>query len=160
MDEKPNAQVVDPPHVIRDKVSGGGDISEEMLQRAEDAMQELSDGFVEQAGADVEKLTALYQGATSDPDRRPEAIAQIFRISHDLRGQGSTFDYPLLTRVGSSLCSFAETIDPKSDKCFDLIGIHIDALRAIVSREIKGDGGPVGREIADGLEKATGKNIS
>ena len=160
MDEKPKAEVVDPPHAIRDKLSGGGDISDEMLQRAEHAMQNLSDGFIEQAGADVDKLAVLYQEAMSDPDGRPEAIEQIFRISHDLRGQGTTFDYPLLTRVGSSLCTFAETIDPKNDKCFALIGIHIDALRAIIIREIKGDGGPVGREIAEGLEKAVGKNIS
>ena len=160
MAESSKPEILNPPHAIRDKVSGGGDISDDMLRRAESAMQDLTGGFIEQAGIDVEKLAALFDDAKANPERRTDAVEEIFRISHDLRGQGSTFDYPLLTRVGTSLCTFAETIDAKNDTCFALIGIHIDALRAIIAGDITGDGGPVGRQIAEGLEKAVGKNIS
>ena len=160
MADQPKTQLVNPPHPIREKVTGGGDISEEMLQRAGQAVQALSDGFIRNAADDVEKLAQLYEQATADPANRVDAVREIFSVSHDLRGQGATFDYPLLTRVGSSLCSVAESIDPTDDKCFAIIGLHIDALRAIIIRDIKGDGGPIGREIAAGLEKAAGKNIS
>lgn len=160
MAEKPEVEVVNPPHDIRQKVSGGGGISDEMLRRAEHAIADMSAGFMEGAAADVEKLRQLYQDAKGNPDKRPEIIGEIFQISHDLRGQGSTFDYPLLSRVGSSLCTFTETIDSANDKSFEIIGIHIDALRVIIGQNVTGDGGPLGREIAAELETAVKKIVS
>lgn len=148
---------VQPPHQISKRVSGGGDISDKMLSRADAAVKRLSDQFTDLALDEIGKLGALLKEASANPDKRPENVRSIFMVVHDLRGQGATFDYPLLTRIGSSLCTFTENIDGTSEKELLVIGVHIDALKAVMTNKISGDGGPVGREIAKGLELAVQK---
>lgn len=154
-----NSQVrfVQPPHQISERVSGGGDISDKMLSRADAAVKRLSDQFTDLALDEIGKLDTLLKEAKADPEKRPEIVRSIFMVVHDLRGQGATFDYPLLTRIGSSLCTFTENLDSSSDKELQVIGVHVDALKAVMTHKISGDGGPVGREIAKGLEIAVQK---
>jgi hypothetical protein len=151
------AQFIQPPHQISERVSGGGDISEKMLSRADAAVKRLSDQFTDLALDEIGKLGTLLKDAAADLDKRPEIVRSIFMVVHDLRGQGATFDYPLLTRIGSSLCTFTENLDGSGDKELQVIGVHVDALKAVMTHKISGDGGPVGREIAKGLEIAVQK---
>ncbi len=154
------AQFIQPPHQISERVSGGGDISEKMLSRADAAVKRLSDQFTNLALEEINRLGTLHKEATANPDKRPDIIRSIFMVVHDLRGQGATFDYPLLTRIGSSLCTFTENLNGSDDKALLVIGVHIDALKAVMMNKISGDGGPVGREIAKGLEIAVQKIMS
>lgn len=153
----PQVRFVQPPHQISERVSGGGDISDKMLDRADAAVKRLSDQFTDLALDEIGKLDALLKEAAANPDRRRDIVRNIFMVVHDLRGQGATFDYPLLTRIGSSLCTFTENLDGSSDKELQVIGVHVDALKAVMTNKINGDGGPVGREIAKGLEIAVQK---
>ncbi len=148
---------VQPPHQISERVSGGGDISDKMLARADAAVKRLSDQFTDLALNEIGKLDMLLKEAQANPDKRPDIVRNIFMVVHDLRGQGATFDYPLLTRIGSSLCTFTEKLEGSSDKELQVIGVHVDALKAVMTHKISGDGGPVGREIAKGLEIAVQK---
>lgn len=153
----PQVRFVQPPHQISERVSGGGDISDKMLARADAAVKRLSDQFIDLALDEIGKLDALLKEAAANPDRRPDIVRSIFMVVHDLRGQGATFDYPLLTRIGSSLCTFTENLNGSSDKELQVIAVHVDALKAVMAHKISGDGGPVGREIAKGLEIAVQK---
>lgn len=157
MPNNTTARFVQPPHQISERVSGGGDISDKMLSRADAAVKRLSDQFTDLALDEIGKLDALLKEASANPENRPEIVRSIFMVVHDLRGQGATFDYPLLTRIGSSLCTFTENLDGSSGKELQVIGVHVDALKAVMTHKISGDGGPVGREIAKGLEIAVQK---
>lgn len=150
-------QIVNPPDRLRQKVSGGGPISPEMLARAKEAVASLAPQFAALLAKDVEKVCDLYAEGLADPPRRFEIAKAIFDVTHDLRGQAGTFDYPLVTRVGSSLCRFIESLTVCDDACFEVIGVHVDALNAVLRNSIRGDGGPLGREIAVGLETAVKK---
>ncbi len=150
-------QFVQPPHQISERVSGGGDISDKMLSRAAAAVKRLSNQFTSLALDEINALSDLHQEAVANPEERTEIVRKIFMVVHDLRGQGATFDYPLLTRIGSSLCTFTETLDTFGDKEMQVIRVHIDALKAVMTHKVSGDGGPVGREIAQGLEIAVQK---
>jgi hypothetical protein len=92
-----------------------------------------------------------------------ELAQEIFRIAHDLRGQGTTFEYPLVTRISGSVCTFIEgrskqgTLDVDD---FEVICVHLDALNAVLALRVIGDGGPTGREIGDGLEYAVKKILA
>jgi len=148
---------VQPPHQISERVSGSGDISDKMLARADAAVKRLSDQFTDLALDEIGKLDMLLKEAQANSDKRPDIVRNIFMVVHDLRGQGATFDYPLLTRIGSSLCTFTENLEGSSDKELQVISVHVDALKAVMTHKISGDGGPVGREIAKGLEIAVQK---
>lgn len=153
-------QVVTPPNRLRQKVTGSGPISPEMLTRAKEAVASLAPAFAELMAKDVEKICGLYAEGVADPGRRLEIVKAIFEVAHDLRGQAGTFDYPLVTRVGSSLCRFIENLKECDDACFEVVGVHVDALDGVLRNAIRGDGGALGREIADGLESAVRKILS
>jgi hypothetical protein len=153
-------QIVTPPNRLRPKVSGSGPISPEMVTRAKEAVASLAPAFAELMAKDVAKVAALYAEGLADPSRRLEIAKAIFEVTHDLRGQAGTFDYPLITRVGSSLCRFIENLKECDDACFEVIGVHVEALDGVLRNAIRGDGGPLGREIANGLELAVKKVLS
>jgi hypothetical protein len=109
---------------------------------------------------EIKKLSALHRTGVQDADHRADLAKLIFEIAHDLRGQAGTFDYPLITRVGSSLCHFTDGLDYCDDRGLEVIRLHIDAMQAIVAASLRGDGGKVGQEIASGLEKAVQKVLA
>lgn len=154
------AQIVDPPNRLRQKVSGSGPISPEMLARAKEAVASLAPQFADLVTRDVGKICELYAEGVEHPARRLEIAKAIFEVAHDLRGQAGTFDFPLITRVGSSLCRFVENLEECDEACFEVIGVHVEALHALLRDSVRGDGGPIGREIADGLEAAVRKVLS
>ena len=155
-----NSQIVNPPNPLRDKVSGGGPISEEMLQRAALAVESLAEQFDDLLESEIARLHALFERAAADPSQGMEFAKQIFEIAHDLRGQAGTFDYPLITRVGTSLCRFADELGCCRERELEVIRLHIEAMQAIMASALRGDGGALGQQIADGLEKAVEKVLA
>jgi len=153
-------QIVNPPNPLRTKVSGSGPISQEMLKRAEGAVEALAAQFNALLESDFEKLSELADLASREPSRRMEIAKQIFDIAHDLRGQAGTFNYPLITRVGSSLCRFTEGLDRCDERELKVIRLHIEAMQAILASSQRGDGDAVGEQIAHGLELAVAKILS
>jgi hypothetical protein len=153
-------QIVNPPNPLRDKVSGSGPISEEMLERAEKAVEGLAAQFDELMAGELDKLGELVDAGMKEPARRLEIAKLIFEISHDLRGQAGTFNYPLITRVGSSLCRFTDDLTACNERELQVIQLHINAMQAILADVRRGDGGAVGEEIADGLELAVRKMMA
>lgn len=153
-------QIVIPPNPLREKVSGGGPISEEMLKRAEEAVEGLAAQFDELMAGELEKLSQLVDAGIREPERRLEIARLIFEIAHDLRGQAGTFNYPLITRVGSSLCRFTDDLAACNERELQIIRLHVDAMQAILAEVQHGDGAAVAEEIADGLEKAVRKMLA
>lgn len=49
-------------------------------------------------------------------------VKKMFDIAHEVRGQGGSFDFPLITSIGDSLCRFLEPLD-------SLTGRDLAALR-------------------------------
>jgi hypothetical protein len=158
--DTPKAQIVHPPNLLKSKVSGSGPISQEMLNRAETALDGLAAQFDALMDGEIKKLGELHHLGVREEARRADLAKHIFEIAHDLRGQAGTFDYPLITRVGSSLCHFTDGLTYCDEQALTVIRLHIDAMQAIVASSLRGDGGDVGQAIASGLEKAVGKVLA
>ncbi len=56
----------------------------------------------------------------------------LFRAAHDVRGQASTFGYPLATEAAESLCRLLEHTPDAVPVPLALIDQHVDAVRAII----------------------------
>ena len=83
-------------------------------------------------------------------------LASIWRIAHDLRAQGATYGYALVTEIATSL---AQLLDPRRRDAFgrtdfDLLDLHLAALRAVVREDVKGEGNAVARDLVAGLNEA------
>jgi hypothetical protein len=73
---------------------------------------------------------------------------RFFRLSHDLKGLGGTFNYDLVTRVGDSLCGLIRNDAVRDNRSLQRrIMAHVAALKAILLFDSTGDGGVEGEEL-------------
>lgn len=153
-------QMIKPPDTLRDKVSISEDgVDLEALEQAEQLIAGMQDSYLEWVEEDLRKLTALYtRAAEAAGDDRATALEQIFSVAHDVKGQGGSFNYPLMTAVGNSLCRYLEKMEgPVKSSHMATVKVHIDTLRLIISQRMSGDGGKVGDNLLRGLDAAVAK---
>jgi hypothetical protein len=58
----------------------------------------------------------------------------------------------VVTRIGHSLCNLVRQEREFSDADLGVMQAHLDALRLILAKDIKGEGGEVGNKLAARLE--------
>lgn len=124
-----------------------------VLARAEAAIADLAKDYSTWALADVAKGRAALAAAETDAANRPAHVEALFRIGHDLKGQGSSFGYPLITKLGHSLCTLTrDRARNYETRHLDLAKSHLDAMDLVLTKEIKGEGGKVGVDLIAKLE--------
>ena len=124
-----------------------------VLARAEAAIADLAKDYSTWALADVDKGRATLAAAETDVANRAAHIEALFRVGHDLKGQGSSFGYPLITKLGHSLCALTRDRDLTYEaRHLDLAKSHLDAMQLVLTKEIKGEGGKVGADLIAKLE--------
>jgi|TARA_B100000315_G_C14515397_1_gene558896 hypothetical protein len=153
-------QFIDPPNLLTRKtgasLGGGGTIAEAARLAAEAVIIARASDYTERASQEIGALANEHAKAVKDLAVRAEQIASIGKAVHEIRSEGSTFGYPLITQVGTSLYDFCQYAQA-SDAQIEVIGAHIDALRVIIGEKIDGDGGVVGAELLDKLRLASAK---
>ena len=106
------------------------------IQKAEKALEKLSENFDEWVGKEVEKLDQAKDAFIAYP-QLPENISALSRASHDLKGNAKTFGYPLISEFCISLCSLIEN-QPANFKIPEiLVQQHVDSIKAILKQGIK-----------------------
>ena len=89
------------------------------------------------------------------------ALADLYRISLDLKGQGASFGYEIVSVVGASLSDFLAPIrDTKATLTplqLEVVNAHVGAIRAVISEELKGEGGAAGQALVNGLAQIVEK---
>jgi len=157
--DKPEVQFYPPSNKLRSKVkvlAPGAGLDLSAIDRAEQALDKLSVRFEGWILDEVERL----QNARDDVDTHGyngDFADELFRAAHDLKGQGMTFGYPLVTYVAGSLCKLLEVLGATetSKAPIDLIDHHVDAIRAIVRDRIKGNTHSTASTLANSLADAT-----
>jgi hypothetical protein len=125
---------------------------EAVLARAQAAVAELAKNYGPSTIADLDRSAALLKAAREDAGTRAASIKDLYGIAHNIKGQGSSFGYPLVTRIGHSLCNLVRQEREFSDADLGVMQAHLDALRLILAKDIKGEGGEVGNKLAARLE--------
>lgn len=121
----------------------------ELERLAMEAMSDLSAKFPAWASGDVQKIKQ-YLGEASGvfKQERTDLIrTKVYPKAHDLKGQGTTFGYPLITDIGSHMCKLITS--KTSFTSNDLIILKNDAqmMETVLWKKLKGDGGEKGAEI-------------
>jgi len=146
------AQVFRPPNTLRLKVGGGfGGIDAAAIAKAEEALKAMSGQFGQWLQDEITKLDAAQAAIRAEGLNTQTAEGLYFR-AHDLKGLGTTYQYPLVTRLAGSLCKLLDDAAKRAEAPVVLLDAHIDAIRAVVRDEIKTDDHPVGRILAETLE--------
>lgn len=125
-----------PPNILKAKVGGtitGLDMA--AVQRAEQAMEELKVEFTDWITKDITRLCEAYDAFAAD--RSVARAGDLFRAGHDLKGQATTFEYPLIARVASSLSKLMDELGSPDKIPLTLVEAHVDAIRVIFRDKIK-----------------------
>ena len=153
MSEQKSGHLIQPPNALRLKVGGGrlGAIDAAAIAKAEAALQSLSGNFAQWLNDEVGKLEAARQGVRAS-GVTAESMETLYLRAHDLKGLGSTYGFPLITRIAGLLCRLIDDKDKRLDAPMPLIDAHIDAIKAAVRDSIKGEDHPVGKALVQELE--------
>ncbi len=107
-------------------------VADEILATARAAVDRLSAEYPVHALRDIRRLTSLADRMTAASGARSAHHEEISRVAHDIRGQGTLFGYPLITRCADSLCRAARTLDPDDSAIAGLVRTHASALHAFL----------------------------
>lgn len=153
MSQQNPGQVIQVPNTLRLKVGGRlGGIDPSAIAKAEAALKSLSGNFAQWLQDEVVKLEAARQRVKTD-GVTPETMEQLYLRAHDLKGLGTTYEFPLITRIAASLCKLIDDKDKRDQAPMVLIDGHIDAIKAAVRDSIKTDDHPVGKILVEELER-------
>lgn len=146
------------PTPLADKVPAmGGPRPSEALRRAEDVVAKVAgefDGILAEELADLDKLMDAYR---ANPEQA--VLDKLFRRVHNLRGQGTTLGYPLITRIGTSFCKYIIERDTTKPLKPMLIEQHLKALHIVLKEKRAQEGDEVSLKVAEALETAVRQEL-
>lgn len=141
--------------------SGPNDIGLEIdisaLKKAEALFAKATEDYPDWVSSTIQQLVELHLRCLAEPKIRHESFDKISHIAHDLKGQGGTFGYPLITSFATSLYRFSSLKNDVDEDHVEIIKSHIDAMRAVIRDRVSGDGGKIGVELARGLDEVIKK---
>lgn len=135
-------------------------VDEAALARAEQAIAAMAEDYIVWAEEDIKKLkVAVADVRAQAPDDRKDTVDAVFGLAHDMKGQGGSFGFPLITAVANQMCRFIENSEDSTftDAHVNILAVHADALNLILSKKIKGDGGRAGDDLLSGLQAVIDK---
>lgn len=154
-------KILRPPTSLKDKVGIGGPDSVDAvtLQRAEQAISNMTDNYLEWVDSDLSKLSdAVDQLFVDDGLDRNQKLETVFFIAHDMKGQGGSFNYRLITIIGDALC---RTIEKMNGVLIaienEVIKVHFEAMKLVIAKRMSGDGGKEGEALVSGLQSVSEK---
>lgn len=150
---------VAPPDFLKHKVVKGRGVDLSTVEeRAEALVTSLKAEYLERVQEQLDGMERMIRSARdgAGPDRGA-TLEALSRVSHEIKGQAGTFGFELITTIGTSLCDYVEdAADPGADD-ITVAEIHVNAMRVVVTDNIRGDGGKVGRQLLAGMSAMVAK---
>lgn len=152
-------------NVLKDKTAGAGGppgealvIDPKALEKANAALEKMSEDYPDWVAKIVIDLREHLMRCIDTSNDRLKHYAKIREIAHEMKGQGGTFGYPLITTFAASL---VDCVGPKSgttDSHVEIIKSHVDSMSAVIKDRVKGNGGEIGKALTIGLKNAIEKH--
>lgn len=146
------------PNSLKEKAGGGKGgpptLPASIMEEAEQSLKRAALDFSTWANEYLANLGKLCDQASAEPTKRRALFNEINELAHELRGQGGTFGYPLISVFGKML--YESTLEgcPETDNQVEVVKAHVDAMRAVIRDKVSGDGGKIGKELLEGLKAA------
>ncbi len=149
------------PNSLMEKAGGGGfkggaEIPKDLLEEAEQSLERAALDFSTWALDYVKKLSDLCNQALeadAEGGARAKYFEEINLLALELRGQGGTFGYSLISTFGKMLYDSTTEGCREDDNAVEIVKAHIDAMGAVLREKVSGDGGEIGRALLASLKK-------
>ncbi len=142
------------------------DILEALMSRREKPLEKLkqnlshssqADRFLEKVSENTRRIYQAFLKLEAATGERKEELMGVYRETLDIKNQGLNLGYELMTEICNELCLLIEKLDKAGPKEVEVIKLHVEAMKLIISQNIKGNGGDVGEEILAGLRQVCDK---
>ncbi len=152
-------EIINPPNTLKSKVREGGPGAVDLatLERAENVIAEMADSYLEWVQEDLKRIDEAYKKLAAGSGERTKEAEEVFQIAHDIKGQGGSFGYDLMTLIANELCRLIERQDGFGEAEVQAVKVHIDAMKLVIQNRMKGDGGKNGQALVDGIRQVGDK---
>jgi len=142
------------------------DILEALMARREKPLEKLkkklthssrADRFLAMVNENTEKIYQAFLKLDAATGDRKEELKGVYHEALNIKGQGYNLGYNLMTEICNELCLLIEKLDKAGPKEVAVIKVHIEAMKLIISQNIKGTGGTIGEELLAGLRQVCDK---
>ena len=162
MAENDEVEIIERENVLKDKVGTEGPSESDLraIQRAQAAISSLSGKYIEIADEDLANLTAAAKKMKTDPANREKHLKQVFLLSHDMKGQGGSFGFPMISLVCNLLCRFIEKIEGDAGEAeTETVSLYVNALNVVVRGRIKDSDNAQAQALLNGLDLVSQKTL-
>jgi len=154
---------IQPPNNLRKKQIDAGvqlHVNLATIDGAEKKIGDMKESYLKWVVDDLAKLAAATDAALADKANRVAHVETLYMKASEMKGQGSSFGYPLMTSIGSQLCRFIETTgNDVTDVQMGVVKLHVETMRLVIQQKMEGDGGAAGQKLVTGLNLALKKVI-
>ncbi|MEQ8506751.1 MAG: hypothetical protein RIB80_15620 [Rhodospirillales bacterium] len=132
---------------LSQKVRRGGPSMEQAILKAVNAADDLIGQYQGWAVDDLETLWQSFVETSRTGRADPVRLKELYDMTHEARGQGGSFGFPLISVVGDSLCKYLDGLPRLKTRDLDVIRVHIMAMKAIFRQGLKGHQGELSKEL-------------
>ena len=135
-------------------LAAGGGLPPEILA-------DLREIYLQGVRADLVALDTLLEDLDQRRRSWAEVVERLRQITHNVKGQGSSFGYPLMTEIGDSLHALLRRAPEQATAtAARVIEVHVTCLHRVIENDIDGEPGPEGRRLVERLRALTGRVVS
>ena len=146
-------EIIHPPNTLKAKVGGSlAGVDMDAIKRAEEALANMKEEMKDWLDTELNTLQSARQDYFEDKQSIEKRQA-LFTCAHDLKGLGSTYDYPLVTRIAGSLCRLMLGVGDDGVLPSALVDAHVDTIRVIVRESVQDPNDKMGATLSSELEK-------
>ena len=105
-------------------------------------------------GESVARLEDYFVTILGGGDRAMQALAQMCALARELRDQGGTFGYPLISNFAKSLHLFTDGMTGLNSDILEVLRAHVGVIKIVVKQDAKRENDPLAKEIKAMLDRA------
>lgn len=142
------------------------DILEALMLRRQKPLEKLKERlphhslakrFLDLADEDISKIYEVFWELNAAQGDRTDELSKMYQEVNKLKNQSEKIGYDLLTAIADEICRIIDKLEKPGPKEIEAIKLHIDAMKLVIAKNIRGTGGKVGDEILTGLQKVCDK---
>ena len=147
------AKIIKASYVLQAKV-GAGPLDENTVERCQRVIDNNDFDFAPLAKQFLSQLANAITEARAGTLNKQEATQKMTEPVMQLKANAAIFKYHLIGNLANVMLSFLEAIKELDNNVIAIVEAHHKTLSAIVANKMKGDGGPVGKQMEEELKAA------
>ena len=151
-------EVIERPNDLARKVPKTGGVNpENAFKEAEAIVKKMAAEYVDKLAQDIDQMKLFANAYRKDPSAKN--LDRLFRLIHNMRGQGATFGFPLITEVGRNFCRYVRERPDDKPVRPDLVDQHVKTLQVVYDQSIKGTGDDMAQQVVKALTEVVEKEV-